>query len=957
MRTVVVLLLSLGLGLVCAGQTPKVEDTPTGKTITPLAAKGAIFQNLNPKNPLAPNQAADRAMAVSVSPDGKMLAILTSGYNLYNGAFSGEGAKLYPEHVFLFDVSGSQPRQMQVLPLPNSFQGLAWAPKGDRLFASGGDDDTVVEFVRAGATFTTGRTIPLGHKAGIGLDVGPMSAGLAASPDGARLLVANLQNDSVSLIDLSSGHVVAEQDLRPGVIDPKRPGQAGGSFPRSIAWTSNGHAYVASERDREVISLAVSGRGQIRVVRRMPVRGQPIALICNHNGSRIYAALDTTNQVAVIDTVRDRVIESFDVTAPENLFANASILGGANSNALALTPDERTLLVSNGGENAIAVVRLGDPARGVVANRRGSSDDDDDDKRTPDHSAVLGLAPTGWYPTGIATSKDGGTWYIINAKSPMGPNASWCRAVDPVSKLCSLDGVPVSSFPYAVNGGRVLLAANQFNFQLESAGFLSMPAPAPLELARLTRQVAHNNRLDHPDQTAADDQLFRFLRQHIKHVIYVIKENRSYDQVLGDLAVGNGDPRLTLFGAAIAPNHHAIARNFVTLDNFLVSGEASLTGWDWSVSAQTNDFLEHTEPWAVRGAEMGSFWGTSRNINMGYATSAERHAESPVSPTDPDILPGARDVAAADGPGGDAGKGHIWDVALRSGLTVRNYGFYGVVDWAPPLDRHPVQDREPFTHKTKMFLPTIAALIPFTDIYYRGWDTAYPDYWRYREWKREFDGYSASGVLPNLMLVELGNDHLGSFERAIDGVNTPETQMADNDYALGLLIEAVAHSPFAKDTLIVSVEDDALDGPDHVDATRSVALFAGPYVRQHALVSTRFTTVNVVKTLEEILGIGPIGLNDALAAPMSEVFDRKAAEWSYEAAVPDVLRSTRLPLPAGDGTPVALPKHSAAYWTKAMAGQDFSGPDRVDATTFNRSLWRGMKGDEALPRSRGGDLP
>jgi DNA-binding beta-propeller fold protein YncE len=933
------------------------DDTPTGKTITPLAAKGVIFQELKPNNPLSPNQAADRAMAVSVSPDGKVLAILTSGYNLYNGAIAREGARSYPEHVFLFDVTGSQPKQLQVLPLPNSFQGLAWAPKGDRLFASGGDDDTVVEFIRAGWKFAAGRTFPLGHQAGLGLDTGPMSAGLAVSPDGARLLAANLQNDSVSLIDLASGRVVAEQDLRPGIIDAKRRGQAGGSFPRSVAWSSTGHAYVASERDREIISLTVSGRGRLRVVRRIPVRGQPIALTSNRAGSRVYAALDTTNQVVVIDTARDRVIESFDVTAPENLFANTRILGGANSNALALSPDERTLLVSNGGENAVAVVRLSDPARGVAASRRGSTDSDDDDyKLSVDRSVVLGLVPTGWYPTGVATSKDGGAWYIVNAKSPMGPNARWCQEVDPVRKLCVLKDGAVSDFSFAENGARLLLAENQFNFQLEKAGFLTMPAPATLELARLTKQVARNNRLDQPDQTAADDRLFGFLREHIKHVIYIIKENRSYDQVLGDLEIGNGDPRLALFGTSIAPNHHAIARNFVTLDNFLVSGEASLTGWDWSVSAQTNDFLEHTEPWAVRGASMGSFWGTSRNINMGYATSAERHAESSVSPSDPDILPGVRDVAASDGPGGDAGKGHIWDAALRHGLTVRNYGFYGVVDWSPPTDRHPVLEREPFAKKTKMFLPTIAALIPFTDVYYRGWDPAYPDYWRYREWKREFDAYSESGVLSNLMLVELGNDHLGYFDRAIDGVNTPETQMADNDYALGLLIEAVANSPFAKDTLIVSVEDDALDGPDHVDATRSVALFAGPYVRQRALVSTRFTTVSVVKTMEEILGIGPIGLNDALAAPMSDVFDRNAADWSYKATVPDVLRSTKLPLPPSDRASIALPKHSPAYWTKAMIGQDFSGPDRVDAATFNRSLWRGLKGDEPYPRITGADL-
>lgn len=173
--------------------------------------------------------------------------------------------------------------------------------------------------------------------------------------------------------------------------------------------------------------------------------------------------------------------------------------------------------------------------------------------------------------------------------------------------------------------------------------------------------------------------------------------------------------------------------------------------------------------------------------------------------------------------------------------------------------------------------------------------------------------------------------------------------MADNDYALGEIVETVANSPLAKDTLILSIEDDAWDGSDHVDSHRTIALVAGPYVRQHAVVSTRYTTVSVVKTIEEILGIGPIGLNDALAAPMSDVFDSNADSWTYKAIVPDVLYSTKLPLPPAEHTLNAMPKHSAAYWTKAMAGQDFSAPDRVDPVTFNRALWRGLKGQVRYP--------
>jgi hypothetical protein len=176
--------------------------------------------------------------------------------------------------------------------------------------------------------------------------------------------------------------------------------------------------------------------------------------------------------------------------------------------------------------------------------------------------------------------------------------------------------------------------------------------------------------------------------------------------------------------------------------------------------------------------------------------------------------------------------------------------------------------------------------------------------------------------------------------------------VADNDYALGTIVETVANSPFANDTLIVAIEDDAWHGADHVEAHRTVCLFAGPHVRRHAVISTRYTTVSVVKTIEEILGIGPIGLNDALAEPMSDVFDSQQADWSYKAIVPNVLRSTQLPLPPDEDAKIEYPKHSAAYWVRAMKGQDFSGPDRIEPASFNRALWRGLKGDTPYPVNR-----
>jgi hypothetical protein len=515
--------------------------------------------------------------------------------------------------------------------------------------------------------------------------------------------------------------------------------------------------------------------------------------------------------------------------------------------------------------------------------------------------------------------------------------------VDPVSKLC--EG-PRSGKYFDIFG------LNQHLLQLETASLLTIPVPSLLDLARLTKQAARNNGFDRPDKTTADERLFSFLRQHIKHVIYIMKENQAYDEILGDLDVGNGDPRLTLFPEKITPNHHKIARTFVDLDNTLVSGEGSPQGWTWTYAAQTTDYNERNEPhFYARHGVLADEYGRNRNMNMGYAAGKDRHAERPAEPSDPDILPGAHDVNAPDGPEGAEGRGYVWDAALRKGLTVRNWGLGAFTFWDHPAVR------DPYGQRQKVFWPAKTSLISRSDPYFFPFDVAYPEYWRVKEWKREFDEFSAAGSAPNLMLMWLGGDHTGAFDKALDGVNTPEAQVADNDYALGLVLETVAKSPFAQDTVIISIEDDAWNGPDHVDSHRTPALFAGAYVRRHAVVSTRYTTVSVVKTIEEILGIGPIGLNDALAGPMSDVFDANAGTWSYEAIVPNVLRSTQLPLPHDDHAKIEYPKHSAAYWAKLMAGQDFSGPDRIEPISFVHGLWRGLKGAAPYPeKPTGADL-
>ncbi len=927
----------IAFGYACAS-AQDISYVATGAAITPQAAPGALFQPLDPQLPEWPGFLAGQASALAVSPDGKTLAILTSGFNRNRDADARRLLAGATEYVFLYDISGAAPVKLQVLRPPNTFQGVAWAPDGEKLFVAGGVNDNVIVYSRTQGRFAQSGTVSLGHKAGLGLKVQPESAGLSVRSDGKYLAVANLQNDSISLIDLPASKLVKELDLRPGLNSPRDHGKPGGTFPRAVQFVGAHRIYVASERDREVVAVRVSATGGLTIGKRIKVAGQPVAFAANRAATRLYVALDNTDHVAVIDLKTDRVIESFASAAPAAILPNPLKLGGAGTNALTLSPDEKTLLASNGGENAVAVIKLSARAAGAPAalhagKARHDDDGDGDEGDTApgasERSIVVGLIPTGWYPTAVAMRGDGKAIYVVNGKSDPGPNSRNCRGDKTLSKdECT--------------------GANQYVWQLEKAGFLTLPTPSPQTLGALTRQVAQNNRfLAAPDP--AEAQTMAFLKAHIRHVIYIVKENRTYDQVLGDLTPGNGDPRLSLLGEAVTPNHHELARRFVTLDNFLDSGESSNTGWNWSTAGRTTDFTEREAPvnYAARGLQYDQE-GSNRNVNMAVATSEGRRKFNPLSLADPDNLPGTADVAAPDGPHGKVGQGYLWDSALAKGLSVRNYGFYeDLVRYQAISGEAQIPlEREPWKTGLVVAFPTKAALLPISDPYFRSFDQAFPDYWRVQEWKREYSGYAAKGDAPALSLLRISHDHFGDFKEAIDGLGTVEAQMSDNDYALGLIAETVAKGPFAKDTLIFVVEDDAQDGADHVNAHRSIAFVVGPYVKQGALVSKRYTTVNMIRTMVDILGIEPLGLNDAMAEPMAQVFDTAKADWTYTPIVPNLLRSTSLPLPPASGVAcTAYPHRSSEYWTAAMAGQDFSQEDHLDTVKFNRALWKGLKED------------
>jgi hypothetical protein len=254
--------------------------------------------------------------------------------------------------------------------------------------------------------------------------------------------------------------------------------------------------------------------------------------------------------------------------------------------------------------------------------------------------------------------------------------------------------------------------------------------------------------------------------------------------------------------------------------------------------------------------------------------------------------------------------------------------------------------------------PASAALAPYTDPYFRGFDNAFPDYYRYKEWEREFDTkYAKAGgaELPALSLVRFMHDHTGDYDTAIDSVNTPELQQADNDYAVGLLVQKIASSRHANDTLIFVIEDDSQDGGDHVDSHRSVAFVAGAYVKQGALVSSQYNTINFLRTIEEVLGLPPMNMNDALARPMADIFDTTPSPWSFTATPAPILYRTTLPLPSkAAGLIVPKPTHDAEYWARVTEGMDFTVEDRFDFARYNRILWTGLMGNTPYPAAATG---
>jgi DNA-binding beta-propeller fold protein YncE len=929
---------------------------PSGFFITPLAAPGASFQRM--PTHVRPDGSADANSAERAlrSPDGTALLVLTSGYNtfFYNDMKqpikhavldprTGQPSQVMTQNaewLFLYDIRGGKPILKQSVNLPDSYHGLVWQPDGKRFYVSGGIDDRVYVYATNSAGATADATfapdapfILLGHNSGqhrplphydggewLGTPIGQSqtllaavmgataaaTAGLDVSADGRTLAAVNMADASLSLIDTATRKVTREvRFFTPG------QNQAIGELPywvtlRSDSQGAFARAYVTSQRDGQVLSVGPDGSYNI-----IKVGGEPNRTVLTRDQSLLYVANGDLDEIEEIDTATDHVRRVISLLRPGDK------LLGAGPDGLTLSPGEDRLYVTLSNENALAVVDL----------RAGR---------------VAGRIPTGWFPADVSQSPDGAYLYVVNTKNVTGPSDYFINLKNDNQKL-----------PPNGHSGYVLA--------LEKAGLLSFPLPDRATLAQLSGIVDANNHFDHRQ----DDAMMDFLRAHIHHVIYILKENRTYDQVLGDLPQGNGDKRLVEFPRRVTPNHHALAERFALLDNFDSAGDVSGDGWNWMFQGHANVYTTNTVTVAYGNAyyHIPFDWnGSPGNIGVALPDHAKNPGPATVRITtllDPTgqsaIEPGPKDITAdqgADDDGADALGGYIWDSALRAGKSLRHYGAYSDENYyilgSPvyfPIVRHAGEKG------VLQSVPLRPALIGHDDPYYRGWDLNTPDQYRFEEWDREFKQFVANGNLPDLEIMTLMMDHFGNFATNVSGLDTPTLQIASNDYAIGQVAEAVSHSPYWKDTAIFILEDDAQDGPDHVDSHRTVAQVISAYTRAGAVISTRYDTTSMVRTIEDILGIGHLGLNDANAAPMSDVFTRAPDRQPYEAIIPGVLCKPPVDpnlvpqcrQPGHTVTQAVRDAHDGAWWAAATRGMDFSRPDRIDSMKFNAILAAGSK--------------
>jgi sugar lactone lactonase YvrE len=902
-----------------------------GKKLIPLSTSKLLLAPV----PGEPQKTNSFPVAAVLSPDGRYLALLNNGYGTEESGFAESIAVLDIKTGRLVDYPdqrlGRRARQTY-------FLGLAFSPNGKRLYTSMASL-TDPEGTRAGDTgngiavygFVDGRPTPQGlvrippppprKNPTRATRAGQTTAGkLVAYPaglvalrtaSGERLLVADNLSDDTLLMDAESGQVLYRFDLS---TSPEVPA----SYPYGVVVTRDGaHAYCSLWNASAVAELDLRTGRVVRMIPLLapsspPAAGShPTALLLSPDEKRLYVTLSNADRVAVVDRAIGQMVGMLSTELPGQQY------GGSVPNAVAENPDGTRLFVADASTDAVAVFDLTRPF----------------DAGTP--QGAIGFIPTEWYPTALALQGD--DLFIASGKGEgTGPNSAFVPA-DKASDSYGL-GNKHAYIPSLLHGSLARVSVSQ----------------AEARLAELTRQVEASNR----ENAKPEEIRFASGSSPIRHTIYIIKENRSYDQVFGDLKEANGDASLCLYCEDVTPNQHALARQFGILDNFYVSGEVSGNGHVWSMAAITSDYTEKT--WEI-----------------GYRSSERTYDyEGEVAHN----LPLRQGIPDVDEPG----TGYIWGDVARAGLTHRNYAEFVATEWcndfrpsespsegtpAPPGQACPrtfIKKGEPLPSNVgqphgapspwpwlvpiiAQDVPTKPELVGHFDPNYADFNLFYPDQLRVDEFLNEFEGFvkaqrdgQKDGELPQFVILRLPNDHTMGTR---PGGPRPEASVADNDLAVGRVVEAVSHSPYWDDTAIFILEDDAQDGPDHVDAHRSPALVISKYspgTPDHPFVDHGFyTTVNLIRTMEMLLGLAPMNNNDALAVPMAPLFSGPGDQPPFQADYGDQKNGLIYEM-----NPPTAPG------ARESASMDFTHADTIDAARLNAILWRERKGTVPMPPPR-----
>jgi DNA-binding beta-propeller fold protein YncE len=716
---------------------------------------------------------------------------------------------------------------VQTLEQPAAFIGLIFGTDGSTVFASGGNTDVVYRYTWRSSRLRLRDSLIVRAKASPKENGAAYPAGLALSPDGQWLYVAENLGDSLAVLDLQSGAVVQRLPA--------------GRYPYGVVVHPDGTVYVSSWGTQDVHVFAPDTRGRLQASRPITVARHPSTLLLNRSGSRLFAVSASTDAISVIDTRARRVVSTLRDPTPANLGQGSAPLG------LLLSRDETSLFVTEGDNNAVALFRLSAASAGTG---------------TASRDTLLGRVPVGWYPSALVQA--GETLHVIDAKG---------RGTAPNPQLAQPGQ---KGRPEDRNTGYTSAQITGTITQLPIALF------AATELPALSGRVARANNWDAPS--------IRSALPPITHVIYVIKENRTYDQIFADMPQGDGDTTLLFFPRAVSPNHHALADRFGLFDRFFVNAEVSADGHNWSTAAYTTDYTQKTVP--------SNYSGRGRS----YDYEGTNRGRVPMDDDDDDVA--------------EPANGYLWDLAQRKGITFRNFGEF--------VTPEGVEGDAPAGYKgVKPFLRAN------TSREFPGYNLDIPDQRRADVWLRELNGFVTKGEMPQLQIVRLPNDHTHG---ASAGKPTPFAHMADNDLALGRMIEALSKTRFWPSTAVFVLEDDAQNGPDHVDSHRSVLLVVSPWARAGA--HHRFVnTTDVIATMEALLGLDALSPYDHYGRPLREIWRTEPDARPYVALTPSTPLTDRNP-----------ERGTGALESKKL---DLRYEDIAEEDLFNRILWYTIKGPSA----------